>query len=76
MGKIPGKGKHTVKAGNHAYTDVISKPATVRREQYKFRKWELYLNNLKQSCVINIQTALSKPHAKYKLKKSYGTNTQ
>ena len=33
MGKLTGKGKHTVKAGNHPYTNMISKPARVRRVQ-------------------------------------------
>ena len=43
MGKLTGKGKHTVKLGNHPHTNVISKPATMRRRGYKCRKWELPL---------------------------------
>ena len=27
MEKLTGKGKHTVKEGNHLYTNMISKPA-------------------------------------------------
>ena len=33
MGKLTGKGKHTVKVGNHPYTNMISKLAIVRRVQ-------------------------------------------
>ena len=43
MGKLTVKGKHTVKARNHSYTNMILKPATMRRGEYKCRKWELYL---------------------------------
>ena len=32
MRKLTSKGKHTVKAGNHPYRDMMSKPATMRRE--------------------------------------------
>ena len=30
MAKLPGKGKHTVKGGNHPHTNMISKPVSVR----------------------------------------------
>ena len=43
MGKLTGKGKLTVKVGNHPYTNVISKAAAVRRGKYKCRKWQLQL---------------------------------
>ena len=43
MGKLTGKGKHTVKEGHHPYTNMISKPAIMRRGEYKCRKWELNL---------------------------------
>ena len=43
MGKLTGKGKHTVKVGNHPQTNMISKTATVSRGEYKCRKWELHL---------------------------------
>ena len=36
-------GKHTVKVGNHSYTNMISKPAIVRREEYKCRILEMHL---------------------------------
>ena len=40
MGKLTGKGNHTLTAGNHSYTNMISKPTTMRRGEYKYRKWE------------------------------------
>ena len=43
MGKLTGKGKYTVKVGNHPYTNMISKQATMRRGEYKCRKEERYL---------------------------------
>ena len=33
MEKLTGKGKHIVKVGNHQHTNVISKPAIMRRVQ-------------------------------------------
>ena len=33
MGKLTTKGKRTVKVGNHLHTNMISKPATMRRVQ-------------------------------------------
>ena len=33
MGKLTVKGKHTIKAGNHSYTNMISKPETMRSVQ-------------------------------------------
>ena len=33
MRKLTGKGKHTVKVGNHLHTNILSKPAMVRRAQ-------------------------------------------
>ena len=33
MGKLTGKGKHTVKVGNHPYTNMISKSTIVRTVQ-------------------------------------------
>ena len=32
-GKAPSKGKHTLKVGNHPHTNMISKPAIMRRIQ-------------------------------------------
>ena len=43
MEKLTSTGKHKVKAGNHPHTNMISKPATMRRGEYKCRKWELHL---------------------------------
>ena len=33
MGKLTSKGKHTVKVGNNPHTNMISKPAVMRRVQ-------------------------------------------
>ena len=33
MEKLTGKGKHTVKVGNHLHTNMISKPTIMRRAQ-------------------------------------------
>ena len=54
MGKLTGKGKHTVKAGNHPYTSMISKPATMRKGEYKCRKWELHLKLRDQQLKTNL----------------------
>ena len=41
MGKLTGKGKHTIKVGNHPHTNMISKLAIVRRGEYKCRILEI-----------------------------------
>ena len=43
MEKLTSKGKHTVKVGNLPHTNMISKPATVRRGGYKCRVLEMHL---------------------------------
>ena len=43
MGKLTSKGKHIVKVGNHPHANMISKPAIVRRAEYKFRILEMHL---------------------------------
>ena len=43
MGKITGKGRHTVKAGNHPHINMLSKAAAMKRREYRGRKWELHL---------------------------------
>ena len=43
VGKLTGKGKHTVKVENHPHTNMISKPAIVRKEEYKCRILEIHL---------------------------------
>ena len=43
MGKLTGKDKHTVKEGNHLNTIMISKPAILRKGQYKRRILEMHL---------------------------------
>ena len=55
MGKLTSKGKHIVKAGNHPHTNMISKPAIMRRGEYKCRILKMHLklrdHKLKQSCI-------------------------
>ena len=41
MGNLTGKTKPKVKAGNHPYTNMTSKLATIRRGKHKCRKWEI-----------------------------------
>ena len=43
MGKIIDKGRHTVKIGNHPHINMLSKAATMKRGEYRGRKWELHL---------------------------------
>ena len=43
MGKLTSKGKHTVKVGNNLHTNMISKPAIMRRGEYKCRILEMHL---------------------------------
>ena len=43
MGKIIDKGRHTVKIGNHQHINMLSKAATMKRGEYRGRKWELHL---------------------------------
>ena len=41
MRNLTGKTKPKVKAGNHPYTNMTSKLATIRRGKHKCRKWEI-----------------------------------
>ena len=43
MRKLASKGKHTVKVGNHPYTNKTSKPTIVKTEDYKLRILEMHL---------------------------------
>ena len=43
MGKLTGKSKHAVKVRNHPHTNMTSKPAIVRRGEYKCRILEMHL---------------------------------
>ena len=43
MGKFTSKGKHIVKVGHHPQTNRISKPANVRRGEYKGRILERHV---------------------------------
>ena len=42
MEKLPSKGKHTVKVGNHVHTNVILKPTAVKRK-HKWRILEIHM---------------------------------
>ena len=53
MEKLTGKGKHTVKVGNHPYTN-ISTPATMRRVQMQEMGIAFEIkrpSNLKEPCI-------------------------
>ena len=56
MGKPTGEGKCNVKVGSHSYANMISKPATVRRGEYKCRKWELHLKLRDQQLTTTLYT--------------------
>ena len=43
MKKLTSKRKHTVKVGNHPHTNMVSKPAIVRRGEHKCRILEMHL---------------------------------
>ena len=43
MRRLTGKGKYIIKVGNHPYTNMIPKPALVRRGGYKCRILEMHL---------------------------------
>ena len=43
MGKLTTKGKHTAEVGNHPHTNMISKPAIVRKGKYNYRILEMQL---------------------------------
>ena len=41
--KLTGKGKETVKVGNHQHTNIISKAEIVRRAEYKCKIFEVHI---------------------------------
>ena len=43
MTKLISKDKHTVKAGNHPHTNIKSKSAMMRREEYKCKMFKMHL---------------------------------
>ena len=43
MRRLTGKGKHRAKERNHPHTNMIPKPATVRRGGYKCRILDMFL---------------------------------
>ena len=48
MEMLTRKGKDTVKVGNHPQTNMISKPAIVKRGEYKCRILEMHLKLIDQ----------------------------
>ena len=42
MGKLTGKGKHTVKVGNHPHTNMKSNPVIMKGGKYKCRILEMH----------------------------------
>ena len=54
MEKLTGKGKHTVKVGNHLHTNMISKPAIMRRGEHTCRILEMHLNLKDQQLKTNL----------------------
>ena len=55
MGKLSRKGKHTVKVGNHPHTNMVSKPAIVRRDyKYRIMKMHLKLRNKQLKTILHI----------------------
>ena len=77
MAKLNGKGKHTVKVGNHPNTN-ISKPAIVRGGEYKCRTFEMYLKLRDQhlKTIMNIQTAITKPQGNSNQKSTMDIHTK
>ena len=53
MGNLTSKGKHTVNVGNHPHTN-ISKPANMRRGEYKCRILEMHLKLRDQQLKTNL----------------------
>ena len=43
MRKLTSRDKYTVKVGNHPHTDMVSKPASMRRQEDKCRILEMHL---------------------------------
>ena len=43
MEKLTGKGKYAVNIGNHPHTNMISKPAIMRRGEYECMILEMHL---------------------------------
>ena len=41
--KLTSKGKHKVMVGNHLHTNMIAKPAIVKRGEHKYRILEMHL---------------------------------
>ena len=63
MKKLTGKGKDNFKVGNHPLTDMISKPASMRRGENKCRTLKMHLKlrrPVKQNDSAHIQMDISK----------------
>ena len=69
MKKLTRKGKHTVKLGNHPHTNMISKPAIVRRVQMQDIGNTFEIKSpATQNHLVYLLTAISKLHGNCKLK--------
>ena len=56
MGKLTNKDKHTVKAGNHPHTNMISKPVNMRGGEYKCSILEMHFKLRDQQCKTILYT--------------------
>ena len=74
MEKLISKDKHKVNVGNHVHTNMISKPAIVRRWEHKCKILEMHLKLKEQQLKQPYLTAISKPHGNWKMK-IYNTYT-
>ena len=68
MEKLISKDKHKVNVGNHVHTNMISKPAIVRRWEHKCKILEMHLKLKEQQLKQPYLTAISKPHGNWKMK--------
>ena len=82
MGKLTGKGKHTVNVGNHPHTNIISKPAIIRGGEYKCRIFDIHLKLRDQQLKtimyvysLLYQNCKPKIYDRYKHKKEKGIQT-
>ena len=56
MQNLIGKGKRTIKVGNRSHTNMVSKPALVRRGKYKYGILEMHLKlrDQKQKIILRV----------------------
>ena len=86
MRKLSSKGKHTAKVGNHPHTNMIPKPAIMRRGQYRCRILQMHLKlrdqQLKTTCICiyrllyqNLMVMANQKQIKTQKKKASKHNT-